>query len=462
MVGSQVTGVTRQRRRRFGLDNPAVRAVLGLIVLVMTLYSLQGYFPSHIQVCRWPLSIEQRAKKILKENPLIDGHNDFLLSVRIHNQNHIYETDGNDFNDKFENGGLYQQTDVPRLEQGMQSGAFWSAFWICPMGDGTNFSDDRYYDIVKSTLGQLDLYTRLGQAYPKYFTSPKNSEEAIRNYKSGNFIAPAAIEGLHQIGNSISTLRLYHQLGVRYATLTWNCHNKYADAAVEVDPGFKYKVAKPHWNGLSPAGRDLVVEMNRLGMIVDLAHVSQDTMRDVLVGNGDGNWTGSLAPPFFSHSSAYAICPHPRNVPDDVLHLVKKRNSVVMVNFNPDFISCLPAEHPGEFPQYFPANNTLLQVVRHIRHIGELIGYDHVGIGTDYNGIEDVPKGLEDVSKFPDLIAELLRQGVCDRDVAKVVGLNALRVWKEVDLVSAKLQKTLLPLEDDLPRSVAEQISMRR
>ncbi len=191
--------------------------------------------------------------------------------------------------------------------------------------------------------------------------------------------------------------------------------------------------------------------MNRLGMLVDLAHVSQDTMRDVLVGKSDnGGWNGSLAPPIFSHSSAYAICPHPRNVPDDVLQLVKKRNSVVMVNFNPGFISCVPGKTPQDIPELYPANSTLNQVVRHIIHIGELIGYDHVGLGTDYDGITKVPKGLEDVSKFPDLIAELLRQGISDEDAAKIAGRNILRVWKEVDRVAERLQKTMLPLEDDL------------
>lgn len=190
--------------------------------------------------------------------------------------------------------------------------------------------------------------------------------------------------------------------------------------------------------------------MNRLGMLVDLAHVSHDTMKDALVGKGDGDWHGSLAPPIFSHSSAHAICPHPRNVPDDILHLVKKRNSVVMINFNPDFISCVPGKTPSALPELYPQNATMNQVVRHIKHIGELIGYDHVGIGTDYNGIDSTPSGLEDVSKFPDLIAELLRQGISDGDVAKIAGKNILRVWKEADAVAKKLQKHMLPLEDNI------------
>jgi membrane dipeptidase len=287
--------------------------------------------------------------------------------------------------------------------------------------------------VVKMTLEALDTYNRLGLAYPKYFTLTPDSYAAEQAFEAGRLISPVIIEGLHQIGNS-----------------TWNCHNKYADAALESNDDFSARIATPYWRGLSPAGRDLVLEMNRLGMLVDLAHVSTDTMRDVLTGNGTEEWKGSIAPPIFSHSSAYAICPHPRNVPDDILHLVKKRNSIVMVNFSPGFVSCKPGKTPRDLPVFDPENSTLDHVVKHIKHIGELIGYDHVGLGTDYDGIESTPKGLEDVSKFPDLVAELLRQGISDRDVGKIVGRNILRVWKEADEVAAKLQKTIAPLEDEI------------
>ncbi|KAF1929800.1 dipeptidase 1 precursor [Didymella exigua CBS 183.55] len=394
------------------------------------------------------LTVEQRAAIILKKHPLIDGHNDLMIFIRGKYKNHIYN---NEFQEKFENGGLAQHVDIPRLEKGLQGGAFWSAFYVCPTGENTtDFSDERYSSIVKATLEQLDLYRRLGESYPKYFASSSNSHEAAKAFEDGRLISPAAIEGLHQIGNSVSNLRLYHQLGVRYATLTWNCHNKYADAALETKYNSDARIATPYWKGLSPAGRDLVKEMNRLGMLVDLAHVSTDTMRDVLVGREDEDWKGSLAPPIFSHSSAYAVCPHPRNVPDDILHLVKQRNSVVMINFNPDFISCVSGNSLSGLPETVPANATLNQVVRHIKHIGELIGYEHVGIGTDYDGIGATPAGLEDVSKFPDLITELLRQGISDKDAAKIAGGNVLRVWKEADAVARRLQKHTKPLEDDI------------
>lgn len=204
--------------------------------------------------------------------------------------------------------------------------------------------------------------------------------------------------------------------------------------------------------------------MNRLGMIVDLSHVSQDTMREALSGThnhdaphseyskeevGADDYRGSIAPPFFSHSSAYAICPHPRNVPDDILQLVKQRNSVVMINVNPGFISCVPGDSESGLPQYYPKNNTLAHVVRHITYVGDLIGYNHVGLGTDFDGIEGVPEGLEDVSKIPDLVAELLKQGVGEADVVNVVGGNVMRVWAEVDEVAVRLQKAgMRPAED--------------
>ena len=192
-------------------------------------------------------------------------------------------------------------------------------------------------------------------------------------------------------------------------------------------------------------------EMNRLGMIVDISHTSPDTMRDVL-GAGKDGWEGSAAPVMFSHSSAFAICPHPRNVPDDVLHLVKQKNGIVMVNFEPDFISCTAPSSPSELPHTDFENATLEQVVKHVMYIGELIGYDHVGFGSDFDGIPHVPRGLEDVSKFPDLVAELLRQGVGDEDVRGVVGSHVLRVWEGVDGVAERMQREgVRPVEDALP-----------
>lgn len=377
-----------------------------------------------------------------------DGHNDLMILIRFANKNQIHTSS---FKKTFEKGGHVGHVDIPRIEAGRMGGAFWSAFMPCP-ANGSDFSDISYAPTVRATLQQLDLYQQLHDQYPKYFTAPDNAHEAKLAFKHKKLVSPIGIEGLHQIGNSPAALRLYHTLGVRYATLTWNCHNIYADAAITQNDEGKSAVSKPLWHGISNRGRELIYEMNRLGMLVDLSHVSKDTMIDALVGkeNSDG-WKGSVAPPIFSHSSAYALCPHPRNVPDDVLLKVKERNALVMINFSPDFISCKASDSADGLPTFVPENATLAQVVRHIRHIGELIGYDYVGIGTDYDGIETTPRGLEDVSKFPDLVAELLRQGTSQTDVIKVIGGNLLRVWTEADAISVMMKMVRKPLDEHVP-----------
>lgn len=346
--------------------------------------------------------------------------------------------------------------DIPRLRAGHNGGAFWSVFWPCP-ANGTDYSDANYASTVQSTYQQIDLINRLKSAYPDVFAlRAGDSSTALTSFKNGQLISPLGIEGLHQIGNSPSNLRVYYELGVRYATLTHNCGNRYADAALWENPLHK---APAVWKGVSPPGQDLVREMNRLGMIVDLSHTSVDTMVDVLGGNPE-KWTGSRAPVIFSHSSAFSVCPHPRNVPDHVLRLVKERNSLVMVNFSPDFVSCKESGREDGLPDFDEENATLEHVVDHIVYIGELIGYDHVGLGSDFDGIPSTPRGLDDVSKFPDLVAELLRRGVSDKDAAKVVGGNLLRVWKAVDAVAKKLKKEGVPILEDELEPLTEQVVM--
>jgi len=302
--------------------------------------------------------------------------------------------------------------------------------------------------------------------YPSSFSgfSPSHlsSDAALQAFKhNGKLISPLGVEGLHQIGNSAATLRRYYDLGVRYATLTHNCGNRFADAALWENP---FRKAPPLWGGLSPEGKLLIHEMNRLGMIVDLSHTSVDTQLDVLGGSTEGG-KRSKAPVIFSHSSVYSLCPHPRNVQDRVLRLVKQRDSLVMINFAPDFISCVPAaaaaaaasgedgkdDDDNGIPEFYPPNSTLEHVASHVIYVGNLIGFDHVGLGSDFDGIGSTPRGLEDVSRFPYLVAELLRRGVSDEDAAKVVGGNILRVWKDVEKVAAELQAAGEPaLEDDL------------
>ncbi|KAI9046467.1 hypothetical protein LZ554_009216 [Drepanopeziza brunnea f. sp. 'monogermtubi'] len=397
-----------------------------------------------------PTTISQRVDRILEETPLIDGHNDLAILIRFLHKNKIYDSN---FTTPFDEGGMYGHVDLPRLKQGKNGGAFWSAYAPCPE-NGTDFSHENYAETVAFTYSQIDLLTRLQAAYPDVFSPPPNSSTALSAFKSHQLISPLAIEGLHQIGNSLSNLRNYYALGARYATLTHNCHNIYADAALLETP-IGVIPSTPLHHGVSPAGRLLINEMNRLGMIVDLSHVSQDTMRDVLGGSSSSpsTWPGSSAPVIFSHSSAHALCPHPRNVPDSILHLVQQRNSLVMVNFSPDFVSCVPnPSDPTGMPSFYEPNSTLAHVVSHIMHIGDLIGYEHVGLGSDFDGIPNTPRGLEDVSKYPDLLAEMLRRGVSDTDAAMVAGGNVLRVWAEVDRVALEMQRAgVKPVEDELP-----------
>lgn len=316
---------------------------------------------------------------------------------------------------------------------------------------------------MSTTLSQLDLLWRLTASYPNTFSMPTlDSSGALNRFKNNHkLISPIGVEGLHQIGNFFSNLRLYYSLGVRYTTLTHNCNNAFADAALTTDPSGQTIAGPAHWGGLSEKGQLVVKEMNRMGMLVDLAHVSKDTMLDVLGARPD-KFSGSKAPIIFSHSSAHALCPHPRNVEDDVLQLIKNTNSIVMVNFSPDFISCLPSGSKTGIPDFYPPNATLHQVARHVTYIGDLIGYDHVGLGSDFDGIPTVPKGLEDVSKFPDLVAELLKMGVSDADAANVVGLNMLRVWGDAEQVALKMQNDgVRPVQDHIDNKIKFETRLR-
>jgi membrane dipeptidase len=249
-----------------------------------------------------------------------------------------------------------------------------------------------------------------------------SSKDVWANFRQSTTISSLiGIEGLHQIGNSASILRLYHQLGVRYATLTHTCHNRYADSE---------EPSHPLHHGLSPEGEDIVREMNRLGMMIDLSHTSEDTMRTAL--------NVSTAPLIFSHSNAFAICNHTRNVPDDILLQLRDNDGVVMVTFYPDFVRCDE-----------PRKATLVDVADHILYIGQLIGYRHVGIGSDFDGMQRAPIGLEDVSRYPALIKHLRRRGVADRDLAGIVGGNVLRVLEAAER-EAQRRRDLKPLEDDV------------
>jgi membrane dipeptidase len=256
------------------------------------------------------------------------------------------------------------------------------------------------------------------------------ADEVERGFNDGKISSMIGMEGGHSIDNSLPTLRMFYALGARYMTLTHNGNLRLADAAAD----------KPVLGGLSKFGEEVIREMNRLGMLVDLSHVSVDTMEDAL--------RVTEAPVIFSHSSARAICNVPRNVPDHVLQLVAKNGGVVMVTFVPGFISQAVADYdakPAAERGPAPPKATLAQVADHIDHIRKVAGIDHIGLGGDFDGITQVVVGLEDVSKYPDLTAELLKRGYTDNDVKKILGLNVLRVMKRAEKVAAGLQKTRQP-----------------
>jgi len=307
--------------------------------------------------------------------------------------------------------------DIPRLRKGKVGGFFWSTYVRCPSleEEGRNFVGPSWR--VRDTLEQIDVSKLLIEKYPDTFKLALTSQDIKNAIVEGKIASLLGVEGGHQLGNSIAVLRQYHALGVRYVTLTHACHNAFADSC-GYDPGII-----PRHNGLSPLGRSLIDEMNRLGVLVDLSHTSDATATQAL--------HHSKAPVIWSHSSARAVHDVPRNVPDSVLELIGtkegKRDAVVMVNFAPYFV----AE---------PGNASVLTVADHVDHIANVAGKEHVGLGSDFDGIGEVPAGLEDVSKYPSLIAELYRRGWSRYELAGLTGANLLRVLRGAERVAEELQ----------------------
>ncbi|KIX09587.1 uncharacterized protein Z518_00667 [Rhinocladiella mackenziei CBS 650.93] len=277
-------------------------------------------------------------------------------------------------------------------------------------------------------MQQIDLVYRLIDEYPDHLAYAESSRDVLDIFGSGNhrIASLLGIEGLHQIGGSASVLRLYHRLGVKYATLTHTCHNEFADSE---------EPTVPLHGGLSEAGVALIKEMNRIGMMVDLSHTSWQTQRDA--------FRVTKAPVVYSHSNAFALCAHTRNVPDDLLQTLKANGGVIMATFYPAFVDANASKI------------TLDKVADHIEYLGNTIGYDHVGIGSDFDGMMAGPKGLEDVSKYPDLVEELLNRGFSEENVSLVMGKNVLRVMDEVKRV-AKTLGDQKPLEDDVKKFFEE------
>lgn len=387
-------------------------------------------------------SIEATVNEVLREVPLIDGHNDAPWAIRSRVKNQIADFDFNDTT------GLERpmHTDLARLREGGVGGQFWSV-WVPPELEGA--------DAVVAVLEQIDLVHRLASRYPDDLEIALTADDVVRIHSEGRIASLIGMEGGHSIDASLAVLRQLYAVGARYMTLTHWANNRWADSATDT----------PVHGGLSEFGGAVVQEMNRLGMLVDLSRVSADVMRDVL--------DISRAPVIFSHSCALAIDPHPRNVPDGVLDRLPENGGVVMLNFGSYFLDPAVTEHHANrkaerarLEELFPGDPTavdermnrwneehpipkvpLAVAADHLDHMVKVAGIDHVGLGSDFDGIRGLPEGLEDVSGYPVLLGELLARGWGREDVAKVVGLNVLRVMREAEAAAAKLQRTEAPVE---------------
>jgi len=386
-----------------------------------------------------------RVARILKDTPLIDGHNDWAESLREREGEGRWSIDLTQGLDK---KPVPYNTDIARLRQGLVGGQYWSA-WVS--------SGLEPLEQVKQTLEEIDLIRDIVARYPQVFELAVTAADVRRIHKAGRIASMIGVEGGNQIDNSFSVLRAYKALGAGYLTLTHSRTIEWADSATD----------NPKHGGLTPFGKAVVLELNRLGMLVDLAHVNEDVMRDAMAA--------SKAPVIFSHSGARGVDDHPRNVSDAVLKLVGANGGVVMVNFSRGYVSDAyrkwqaeeaaekarlnappfgglligqPDKAAAALEEWRKANPapkvTLSQVADHIDHIAKVAGVDHVGIGSDYDGVDNsLPEGLESVADYPALLAEMLRRGWSDADVAKLAGGNVLRVMEQAEKVAASMKSEL-------------------
>jgi membrane dipeptidase len=381
--------------------------------------------------------VRARIDRILKATPLIDGHNDLPGQLSDNYKSSVADLATG--TDKRPDNPL--MTDMARLHQGDVGAQFWSVFIDADIhGDAA----------IRDTIQQIDVVKRLVKAYPNDLALAYTAEDIVRIHKSGRVASLIGIEGGHQIGGNMAALRQFYELGARYMTLAHFKNNEFADSAND----------DPKYHGLNDFGKAVVHEMNRLGMLVDLSHVSDDVMRQAIAI--------SRAPVIFSHSGARAIDDHPRNVPDDILKLVAANGGVVMVNFYAGYVSNAfrewdaarsaedsrlklammgkPEARDAALKAWVKAHPapvvTAAQVADHVEHIVKVAGYDHVGIGGDLDGIpyDEAPQGMNSVSGYPLLFAELIRRGWSDENLAKLAGGNVLRVMRQTEAVAASMK----------------------
>ncbi|MEX2467538.1 MAG: dipeptidase [Gemmatimonadota bacterium] len=343
----------------------------------------------------------ERALRVLATTPLVDGHNDLPWAIRQSEAApHDVHAEAHDLR-----SGTSFHTDIPRLLKGRVGAQYWSVY--IPYGSVE-------YGAAMTQLEQIDIAHQIIARYPEVFELALDASDVERIFAAGKIASLLGMEGGHAIENSLGALRAFHQLGVRYMTLTHNGTIDWADSAADT----------ARHDGLTAFGREVVREMNRLGMLVDLSHTSPATMNDAL--------DVSEAPVIWSHAAANAVREHTRNVPDQVLRRLSENGGVVMVTFVPSFLSA--AEEA-----------TLDDAADHIDHVANVAGIDHVGIGSDFDGIDSTPVGLEDVSTFPALFAELSRRGWTEEQLRKLAGENMLRVMREAEAVARRIQRERPP-----------------
>ncbi|MET7478493.1 dipeptidase [Streptomyces sp. NPDC005648] len=376
------------------------------------------------------------ARELLAEFPVVDGHNDLPWALRKQVR---YDLGARDI---AVHQNAYLHTDIPRLREGGVGAQYWSVYVPSDLPDA-----------VPATLEQIDCVRRLLARHPADLAPAHTAADMESARREGRIASLMGAEGGHSIANSLGTLRGLHALGVRYMTLTHNDNVDWADSATD-EPGV---------GGLSAFGREVVREMNRLGMLVDLSHVAATTMRDAL--------DATSAPVIFSHSSSRAVCDHPRNIPDDVLERLPGNGGVAMVTFVPKFVLQAAVDWTAEADDNMRAHGlhhldttpeamkvhrafeernprpvaTVATVADHLDHMREVAGIDHLGIGGDYDGTAFTPDGLGDVSGYPNLIAELLDRGWSGSDLAKLTWQNSVRVLGAAEDVARELQQTRAP-----------------